>query len=72
VVSVTDRFSRPEPLLFLASNSSVVLTRLSEPHKNTIVTGIVGLLIMKLRARYSGSAGFRGFTAMKSPFQSYR
>jgi hypothetical protein len=37
VVSVTDplrpcsRFSRPEPLLFLPSSSSVVLTRLSGP-----------------------------------------
>jgi hypothetical protein len=26
------RFSRPEPLLFLSSSSSIVLTRLSGPH----------------------------------------
>jgi hypothetical protein len=48
VVSVTDplwsysRISRPEPLLFLSSSSSVVLTRLSGPVPDPLLLGKSG------------------------------
>jgi hypothetical protein len=45
------RFSRPEPLLFLSSSSSVVLTRLSGPVPDPLLL------------RKSGSAGNRTRTS---------